>query len=122
MFAESPSGALEEKEIADRVIKVLKTIPELANANITPTTSFKNDLNFDSLKTVELSFPIESEFGVQFEDQDVTQWATVEDIIRTVKVLHPSQSFLVINLLFRTTKRQSKVKMQHNVQSVIHQK
>ena len=45
-------------------------------------TSFRDDLNADSLDLVELVMGLEDEFGLEVEDEDVEAIKTVGDAIR----------------------------------------
>jgi len=46
---------------------------------ITPTASFVDDLNADSLDLVELIMSLEEEFGLEISDEDAEKILTVQD-------------------------------------------
>ena len=48
---------------------------------ITPETNLYEDLEADSLESVELSMALEEAFGVGIADEDMTQVKTVADIV-----------------------------------------
>lgn len=47
-------------------------------------TSFKNDLNADSLDIVELIMALEDEYGLEIDDEDVEGISTVGDAINYI--------------------------------------
>lgn len=55
--------------------------------NIELDTSFKNDLDADSLDLFELVMAIEDAFNVEIPADDVTDLDTVEDVIEYLKGL-----------------------------------
>ena len=52
--------------------------------NITMETSFKEDLNADSLDLVELIMALEDEFELEVDDEDVENINTVADAVKYV--------------------------------------
>lgn len=65
------------KRIEERLASKLK------DKELTLETSFK-DLGIDSLDLVDLVFEMEEELGVQFEDDELIQIKTVNDLITLV--------------------------------------
>jgi len=53
--------------------------------DITPESSFINDLGADSLDTVELVMALEEEFGVEIPDEDAEKISTVGDAIKYIE-------------------------------------
>lgn len=53
--------------------------------NITMDTSFREDLNADSLDLVELIMALEDEFELEVDDDDVEQINTVGDAVEYIK-------------------------------------
>ncbi len=53
--------------------------------DITPESSFINDLGADSLDTVELVMALEEEFGIEIPDEDAEKISTVGDAIKYIK-------------------------------------
>lgn len=65
--------------------KIIKLISEQFNieiSNINLETSFRDDLNADSLDLVELVMALEDEFGLEIEDEDIENVKTVGDAIK----------------------------------------
>lgn len=52
---------------------------------ITPETSFAEDLNADSLDFVELVMAIEAEFDITIEDEVIEHISTVDDVVNQIK-------------------------------------
>jgi acyl carrier protein len=52
---------------------------------ITPLTSFINDLGADSLDTVELVMEFEDKFGMQIPDEEAEKILTVGDAVRYIE-------------------------------------
>jgi acyl carrier protein len=67
-------------EVAEIEAKVKKIVAEqmgVAEAEITRDTSFVNDLNADSLDTVELVMEFEDEFEMSIPDEEAEKIQTV---------------------------------------------
>ena len=68
--------------------KVKSLIEEKLNADgveITDETSFKEDLNADSLDLFELVMALEDEFGIEIPSEDLEQITTVGAVIEYLK-------------------------------------
>jgi len=68
--------------------KVKEIIVKQMGANtdqVTPETSFINDLGADSLDTVELVMELEDAFDVSIPDEDAEKMQTVGDAINYIK-------------------------------------
>jgi acyl carrier protein len=52
---------------------------------ITPETSFINDLGADSLDTVELVMEFEDKFGMQIPDEEAEKIQTVGDAVKYIE-------------------------------------
>lgn len=64
--------------------KVFNIIVEQFNVDrdsISLETSFKNDLNADSLDLVELIMALEDEFDLELEDENIDEINTINDVI-----------------------------------------
>lgn len=68
--------------------KLKEVIEEKLNAEgmkITEETSFKDDLNADSLDLFELVMALEDEFGIEIPSEDLEQLGTVGDVLNYLK-------------------------------------
>jgi len=68
-------------EYFDRIKEALEG--KLKGKELTIDTSFK-DLGVDSLDLVDLVFELEEEIGVQFEDEELLQLKTVNDLLTLI--------------------------------------
>ncbi len=73
--------------IKDKVIELIATQFNLDEGDVDLDTSFKDDLNADSLDLVELIMALEDEFNLEIEDEDVDSIKTVGDAIDYIKEL-----------------------------------
>lgn len=53
--------------------------------SINEETSFRDDLNADSLDLVELIMALEDEFDLEIEDDEVDSIKTIEDALEFIK-------------------------------------
>jgi acyl carrier protein len=72
--------------IFERVKKIITEQLGVDESNITPKTSFVEDLNADSLDLVELIMSLEEEFGqgsqaFEISDEDAEKIITVQDAV-----------------------------------------
>lgn len=68
--------------------KVKEVIEEKLNAEgveITEETSFKDDLNADSLDLFELVMALEDEFGIEIPSEELEKLNTVGDVLNYLK-------------------------------------
>ena len=65
------------QEIKNKVIEIISEQMGTDKSEITRQTSFINDLNADSLDTVELVMEFEDEFGMSIPDEEAEKIQTV---------------------------------------------
>ena len=65
------------KAVQDKVIEIISEQMGVDKAEITRETSFINDLNADSLDTVELVMEFEDEFDMSIPDEEAEKIQTV---------------------------------------------
>jgi len=65
------------KAIQDKVVEIISEQMGVDKAEITRETSFINDLNADSLDTVELVMEFEDEFDMSIPDEEAEKIQTV---------------------------------------------
>jgi len=73
--------AQSEEQVKEIICEKLSVKPE----QITPETSFVNDLGADSLDQVELVMEFEDKFGMQIPDEEAEKIQTVGDAIRYIQ-------------------------------------
>jgi len=72
---------LTATEIEDKVIQIVSEQMSVDKGEISKETSFVNDLNADSLDTVELVMELEDEFDLTIPDEDAENLKTVGEAI-----------------------------------------
>ncbi|HEV8573965.1 MAG TPA: acyl carrier protein [Dehalococcoidia bacterium] len=76
--------------VFERVQKIIAEQLGVDEAEITPQTSFVDDLNADSLDLVELIMSLEEEFSkqgksIEVSDEDAEKIATVQDAVNYIQ-------------------------------------
>ncbi|MDE5802747.1 MAG: acyl carrier protein [Lachnospiraceae bacterium] len=69
----------------EKVIAIIEEQLNLDGADITESTSFKDDLGADSLDLFELVMALEEEFGTEIPSEDLEKIVTVGDVIEYLK-------------------------------------
>lgn len=72
-----------EKEI----IAIIAEISGVDEQEIKPETSFVQDLEIDSIKTIEITVAIEKKFKISVRDEDVPKITTVREAVALTKRL-----------------------------------
>lgn len=72
------------KEIEEQVRKIICEKLSVKPEQVTPATSFVNDLGADSLDQVELVMELEDKFGMQIPDEQAEKLQTVGDAIQYI--------------------------------------
>ena len=76
---------MEDKEIELRVRKIVAEQLNVDEDKVTDDASFVNDLNADSLDTVELVMALEEEFECAIPDEEAEKITTVKQAIDYIK-------------------------------------
>ncbi len=71
--------------LTKKIIELIAAQFNMDEKDITLETSFKDDLNADSLDLVELVMALEDEFDLEIEDEDVDNIKTVLDAKNYIK-------------------------------------
>ena len=74
-----------EDSVEERVKEIIVKQMGVNKDQVTPETSFINDLGADSLDTVELVMELEDAFDVSIPDDDAEKIQTVGDAINYIK-------------------------------------
>jgi acyl carrier protein len=80
--------SVTEQEIESKVIDIVAEQMGADKAKISRTTSFVDDLNADSLDTVELVMEFEDEFETSIPDDQAEKIKTVGEAIEFIKQAH----------------------------------
>ena len=65
----------------ERVAAIIREQLNMENADIKMQSSFKEDMNVDSLDLFELVMALEEEYGVEIPSEDLGNILTVQDVI-----------------------------------------
>lgn len=76
-----PTPVDVEKKVKEIIVEQLG----VDEAEVTMNASFVDDLQADSLDTVELVMNIEENFGIEIPDEDAEKIRTVKDAVEYVK-------------------------------------
>ena len=71
--------------VLDQIKEILKDTMDIDESKITLDAKLKEDLELDSLDTVELIMSAEEEFGIEIPDEDVMNFKTVNDIVNYIE-------------------------------------
>ncbi|MEH1873348.1 acyl carrier protein [Nostoc sp.] len=73
---------MSQAELFEKVKKIVTEQLSVSDpATITPQSKFMDDLNADSLDTVELVMALEEEFDIEIPDEAAEQILTVQDAV-----------------------------------------
>ncbi len=76
---------MDENEIEEKVISIVAEQMGVDKGEISRDTNFVNDLNADSLDTVELVMEFEDEFETSIPDEDAEKIRTVGQAIDYIR-------------------------------------
>ena len=71
--------------VLDQINEILKDTMDIDESKITLDAKLKEDLELDSLDSVELIMSAEEEFGIEIPDEDVMNFKTVNDIVNYIE-------------------------------------
>ena len=71
--------------VLDQIKAILKDTMDIDESKITLDAKLKEDLELDSLDSVELIMSAEEEFGIEIPDEDVMNFKTVNDIVNYIE-------------------------------------
>jgi acyl carrier protein len=72
---------MTQDEIFEKVKKIVAEQLEIEPVKVTPEANFANDLNADSLDTVELVMALEEAFDVEIPDEAAEKITTVQAVV-----------------------------------------
>lgn len=75
---------MSEQEVMDKIINLVADRFELEKEQIKSSTSFKDDLDADSIDLVEFVLELEDEFGNEISDDDAAEIKTVGEAAKYI--------------------------------------
>ncbi|MCI5953370.1 MAG: acyl carrier protein [Lachnospiraceae bacterium] len=70
------------KTMLEKVKAIIEEKLNAEGADITESTSFKDDLEADSLDLFEMVMALEDEFGIEIPSEDLEKLVTVGDVLK----------------------------------------
>ena len=75
---------MNEQEILAGLGEIVEEIAGVPANEVTPSKSFVDDLDIDSLSMVEIAVAAQDKFGVEIPDEQLKDLATVQDVVNFV--------------------------------------
>ena len=75
---------MSEQEILGKVKELVASQLGKSEEEVTPESSFIEDLGADSLDLVELIMSMEDEYGLEISDEDAEKIVTVKDAVKFI--------------------------------------
>jgi acyl carrier protein len=75
---------MTDQEILTGLGEIIEEIAGVPADEVTPSKSFADDLDIDSLSMVEIAVAAQDKFGVEIPDDQLKDLATVQDVINFV--------------------------------------
>ena len=75
---------MSEQEILEKVKELVASQLGNSEDEVTPDSSFIEDLGADSLDLVELIMSMEDEYGLEISDEDAEKIVTVKDAVKFI--------------------------------------
>ena len=75
---------MNEQEILAGLGEIVEEIAGVPANEVTPSKSFVDDLDIDSLSMVEIAVAAQDKFGVEIPDEQLKDLTTVQDVVNFV--------------------------------------
>jgi acyl carrier protein len=75
---------MNEQEILAGLGEIVEEIAGVPADEVTPSRSFVDDLDIDSLSMVEIAVAAQDKFGVEIPDDQLKDLTTVQDVVNYV--------------------------------------
>jgi acyl carrier protein len=76
-----------QQEILNKVRDIILDIVEIEREKIVPEASLRDDLQADSLASVEIVMALEDEFKIQLDEELTRSLATVGELIAAIEAM-----------------------------------
>jgi acyl carrier protein len=77
--------AMTEQEILAGLAEIVDEVAGVPAEEVTPSKTFVDDLDIDSLSMVEIAVAAQDKFGVEIPDDQLKDLKTVQDVIDYVR-------------------------------------
>ncbi|HXW43441.1 MAG TPA: acyl carrier protein [Streptosporangiaceae bacterium] len=77
--------AMTEQEILAGLAEIIDEVAGVPAEEVTPSKTFVDDLDIDSLSMVEIAVAAQDKFGVEIPDDQLKDLKTVQDVIDYVR-------------------------------------
>ncbi|XP_020581252.1 acyl carrier protein 1, mitochondrial-like [Phalaenopsis equestris] len=84
----STTTHLNEQDITDRVIDLLRSSPFIDPAKVNSAADFKSDLQLDVLESVQVITAVEDEFAIEIPDIEADNISNTSQLIQYIST-HP---------------------------------
>jgi acyl carrier protein len=71
----------QKQEYIQRIKQALAKKIKRIDRELKPNTHFKEDLNFDSLDSIEAIMALEKEFNIEISDEDADKFLTINNVV-----------------------------------------
>ena len=75
---------MNEQQILAGLGEIVEEIAGVPAGEVTPSKSFVDDLDIDSLSMVEIAVAAQDRFGVEIPDEQLKDLSTVQDVVNYV--------------------------------------
>ncbi|MBV9096246.1 MAG: acyl carrier protein [Streptosporangiaceae bacterium] len=75
---------MTDQEILAGLAEIIEEIAGVPADEVTPSKSFVDDLDIDSLSMVEIAVAAQDKFGVEIPDDQLKDLTTVQDVVNYV--------------------------------------
>ena len=76
---------MADRDIIERLRKLIVELLEVEEAKVVPEASFIDDLGADSLDLIEFITAAEDTFGIEIPDEDAEKILTVQDAVNYIE-------------------------------------
>ena len=75
---------MTEQEILEGLAEIIDEVAGVPAEEVTPSKTFVDDLDIDSLSMVEIAVAAQDKFGVEIPDEQLKDLKTVQDVVNYV--------------------------------------
>ena len=78
---------MTENNLEKEIIAIISDVSGFDVEEITPESNFFNDLEIDSIKSIEITVAIEKKYKISVRDEDIPNITTVKDAVELTRKL-----------------------------------